>query len=278
MLRRHQTLTRETAMISDEIDYRLIGDDLQGVIITLDPEEAVVAEAGAMMYMQDGIRMMTSLDMTGRGTNKLMDRLFQAGKRVLSGDSFFVTIFANETSQRRDVAFASPFPGKIQAIDLRKWNNTIIAQKDAFLCGARGVDVSIAFAKRIGAGFFGGEGFILQKLTGDGLVFLHASGTLAEMTLAPGEVLRVDTGCLVAMDQSVDYDIQMVPGIKTALFGGEGLFFVQLKGPGKVILQTLPFSRLADRIIAASPRAGGRRVGEGSVLGALGGLLDGDNR
>lgn len=264
-------------MPSDQIDYRLIGDDLQGVIVTLDPEEAVVAEAGAMMYMEDGIRMMTSLDMTGRGSNKLMDRLFQAGKRVLSGDSFFVTIFANESTIRRDVAFASPFPGKIQAIDLRKWNGTIIAQKDSFLCGARGVDVSIAFAKRIGAGFFGGEGFILQKLTGDGLVFLHASGTLTEMTLAAGEVLRVDTGCIVAMEQTVDYDIQMVPGIKTALFGGEGLFFVQLTGPGRVILQTLPFSRLADRIIAASPRAGGRRVGEGSVLGALGGLLDGDN-
>jgi uncharacterized protein (AIM24 family) len=177
---------------------------------------------------------------------------------------------------RRDVAFASPYPGKIQTIDLRKWGGTIIAQKDAFLCGARGVDVSIAFSKRIGAGFFGGEGFILEKLTGDGLVFLHASGTLAEMDLKPGEVLRVDTGCLVALQPSVDYDIQMVPGIKTALFGGEGLFFVQLTGPGHVILQTLPFSRLADRIIAAAPRIGGRRVGEGSVLGALGGMLDGD--
>jgi uncharacterized protein (TIGR00266 family) len=263
-------------MIADEIDYKLIGDDLQGVIITLDPEEAVVAEAGAMMYMQDGIRMMTSLDMTGRGSNRLMDRLLSAGKRVLAGDSFFVTIFANETTRRRDVAFASPYPGKIKAIDLDDFGGTLIAQKDAFLCGARGVDVSIAFSKRIGAGFFGGEGFILQKLTGDGLVFLHASGTLTEMTLAPGEVLRVDTGCLVAMEPSVDYDIQMVPGIKTALFGGEGLFFVQLTGPGRVILQTLPFSRLADRIIAAAPRMGGRRVGEGSVLGGLGGLLDGD--
>ncbi|HEX9562704.1 MAG TPA: TIGR00266 family protein [Gemmatimonadaceae bacterium] len=263
-------------MIADEIEYRLIGDDLQGVIVTLDPEEAVVAEAGAMMYMQDGIRMMTSLDMTGRGTNKLMDRLWSAGKRVLAGDSFFVTIFANETTHRRDVAFASPFPGKIQAIDLDDWGGTLIAQKDAFLCGARGVEVSIAFSKRIGAGFFGGEGFILQKLSGDGLVFLHASGTLTEIALGPGEVLRVDTGCLVAMAPSVEYDIQMVPGIKTALFGGEGLFLVRLTGPGRVILQTLPFSRLADRIIAAAPRAGGRRVGEGSILGGLGGLLDGD--
>lgn len=262
--------------MADEIDYRLIGDDLQGVIVTLDPEEAVVAEAGSMMYMQDGIRMATTLDMTGRGGG-LMNRLLSAGKRVLSGDSFFVTLFVNESNVRRDVAFASPYPGKIQAIDLRQWGGTLIAQKDAFLCGARGVDVSIAFTKRIGAGFFGGEGFILQRLTGDGLVFLHASGTLTEMTLKPGEVLRVDTGCLVGMEPSVDYDIQMVPGIKTALFGGEGLFFVRLTGPGRVILQTLPFSRLADRIIAAAPSVGGARRGEGSVLGALGGLLDGDN-
>ena len=265
-------------MVSDQIDYKLIGDDLQGVIVTLDPQEAVVAEAGAMMYMQDGVRMIATLDQTGRGRSALVDRLLSAGKRVLSGDSFFVTIFLNETTQRRDVAFASPYPGKIQAIDLSKWGGTLIAQKDAFLCGARGLDVSIAFAKRIGAGFFGGEGFILQKLSGDGLVFLHASGTLTEMTLAPGEVLRVDTGCLVALQPSVDYDIQLVPGIKTALFGGEGLFLVQLTGPGRVILQTLPFSRLADRIIAASPRIGGARREEGSVLGMIGGLLDGDNR
>lgn len=263
--------------MADEIDYRLIGDDLQGVIVTLDPEEAVVAEAGAMMYMQDGIRMMTTMDMTGRGGG-IMNRLFSAGKRVLAGDSFFVTMFVNESTTRRDVAFASPYPGKIQAIDLRQWGGTLIAQKDAFLCGARGVDVSIAFSKRFGAGFFGGEGFILQRLTGDGLVFVHASGTLTEMTLKAGETLRVDTGCLVGMEPSVDYDIQMVPGIKTALFGGEGLFFVKLTGPGRVILQTLPFSRLADRIIAAAPSIGGARRGEGSVLGALGGLLDGDNR
>ncbi len=263
-------------MIADQIEYRLIGDDLQSVVVTLDPEEAVVAEAGAMMYMQEGIRMMTSLDMTGRGSNRLVDKLLSAGKRVLAGDSFFVTVFVNESTQRRDLAFAAPFPGKIQAIDLDDWGGTLIAQKDAFLCGARGVDVSIAFTRRFGVGFFGGEGFILQKLMGDGLVFLHASGTLTEMTLQAGEVLRVDTGCLVAMEQTVDYDIRTVPGIKTALFGGEGLFLVHLTGPGRVILQTLPFSRLADRIIAAAPRAGGRRVGEGSVLGGLGGLLDGD--
>ena len=263
--------------MADEIDYQLIGDDLQAVIVTLDPGEAVIAEAGAMMYMQDGIEMATSLDATGRGGG-LFDKLIGAGKRVLAGDSFFITWFTNGATKRRDVAFASPYPGKIQPIDLRQWGGTVIAQKDAFLCGARGVDVSIAFQRRFGAGFFGGEGFILQKLTGDGLVFLHASGALVTMDLAAGQSLRVDTGCLVAMQPSVDYDIQTVPGIKTALFGGEGLFFVKLTGPGRVILQTLPFSRLADRIIAASPRAGGSRREEGSVLGMLGGLLDGDNR
>ena len=243
--------------------------------MTLDPGEAVVAEAGAMMYMQDGIRMATNLDQTGRGGG-IFDKLVSAGKRVLSGDSFFVTWFMNEVNVRRDVAFAAPFPGKIQPIDLRQWGGTLIAQKDAFLCGARGIDVTVAFTRRIGAGFFGGEGFILQKLIGDGLVFLHASGTLIELDLGAGERLRVDTGCLVAMQPTVSYDIQMVPGVKTALFGGEGLFFMQLTGPGRVILQTLPFSRLADRIIAAAPRAGGSRKGEGSVLGVIGGILDGD--
>ncbi len=262
-------------MRADEIEYRLIGDDLQGVVVTLDPGEAVVAEAGAMMYMQDGIRMATNLDQTGRGGG-IFDKLVSAGKRVLSGDSFFVTWFMNEVNVRRDVAFAAPFPGKIQPIDLRQWGGTLIAQKDAFLCGARGIDVTVAFTRRIGAGFFGGEGFILQKLIGDGLVFLHASGTLIELDLGAGERLRVDTGCLVAMQPTVSYDIQMVPGVKTALFGGEGLFFMQLTGPGRVILQTLPFSRLADRIIAAAPRAGGSRKGEGSVLGVIGGILDGD--
>jgi uncharacterized protein (TIGR00266 family) len=264
-------------MPADIIDYRLIGDDLQAVIVTLDPGEAVVAEAGAMMYMEDGIRMATTLDATGRGGG-LFDKLLGAGKRVLSGDSFFVTLFMNESNRRRDVAFAAPYPGKIQPVELRDWGGTIIAQKDAFLCAARGVDVSIAFTRKIGAGFFGGEGFILQKLSGDGLTFLHASGTLHSLELAAGERLRVDTGCLVAMQPTVSYDIQLVPGVKTALFGGEGLFFVQLTGPGRVVLQTLPFSRLADRIIAASPRAGGTRREEGGVLGALGGLLDGDNR
>ena len=262
--------------MADEIDYELVGDDLQAVIITLDPGEAAVAEAGGMMYMEDGIRMATQLDATGQGGG-LFGRLLQGGKRMLMGESFFITMYANEDRVRRSVAFAAPYPGKIAAIDLKAWGGTLIAQKDAFLCGARGVDVSIAFNKRIGAGFFGGEGFILHRLTGDGKVFLHASGTLVHRELAAGERLRVDTGCLVALSPTVEYDVQMVPGIKTALFGGEGLFFMQLTGPGKVILQTLPFSRLADRIIAASPRAGGRRREEGGVLGMIGSVLDGDN-
>jgi uncharacterized protein (TIGR00266 family) len=264
-------------MAADVIDYRTIGDDMQAVIVTLDPGEAVIAEAGVMMYMQDGISMKTTLDATGQGGGGLMGKLLGAGKRILTGESFFITLFVNEGHARRDVAFAAPYPGKIQPLNLRDWGGTVIAQKDSFLCAARGVDVSIAFNRKIGAGFFGGEGFILQKLSGDGLAFLHASGTLHAVDLAPGESLRVDTGCLVCMQPSVTYDIQMVPGIKTALFGGEGLFFVRLTGPGRVVLQTLPFSRLADRIIAASPRAGGGRREEGSVLGSLGGFLDGDS-
>ena len=262
--------------MADEIDYQIIGDDLQAVIITLDPGEAVFAEAGAMMFMREGISMATTLDPNAR-SGSLFDKLIGAGKRVLAGDSFFVTLFGNAGNKRADVAFAAPYPGKIVPLQLTEWGGTVMAQKDAFLCAARGIDISVAFTKKIGTGFFGGEGFILQKLTGDGLAFLHASGTLHAVDLLPGELLRVDTGCLMAFQPSVSYDIQRVPGIKNALFGGEGLFLVALTGPGRVILQTLPFSRLADRIIAASPRAGGRRKEEGSILGAVGGLLDGDN-
>ena len=262
--------------MADEIDYQVIGDDLQAVIVTLDPGEAVYAEAGAMMFMREGITMATTLDPNAR-TGSMFDKLIGAGKRVLAGDSFFVTLFGNEGRARAEVAFAAPYPGKIVPLNLADWGGTVMAQKDSFLCAARGIDISVAFTRKIGAGFFGGEGFILQRLSGDGLAFLHASGTLHAIDLAPGEHLRVDTGCLVAFQPSVQYDIQRVPGIKTAIFGGEGLFFVSLTGPGRVILQTLPFSRLADRIIAAAPRAGGKRVGEGSVLGGIGGLLDGDN-
>src|SRR5688500_2113329 len=263
-------------MAADVIDYRLIGDDLQAVVVSLDPGEAVFAEAGGMMYMQDDIRMMKTLDATNQG-GELLGKLMGAGKRILTGESFFITLFVNEGRARRDVAFAAPYPGKILPVHLADSGGTLMAQKDSFLCAARGIDTGIASTRRIGAGFFGGEGFILQRLTGDGLAFLHASGTLVNVDLAAGESLRVDTGCLVAFQPSVSYDIRMVPGIKTALFGGEGLFFVHLTGPGRVVLQTLPFSRLADRITAASPRTGGGRREEGGVLGMLGGMLDGDN-
>ena len=262
-------------MPADVIDYQLIGDDLQGVIITLDPGEGVIAEAGAMLYMEDGIEMATTLDPNAQGGG-LFGKLLGAGKRLLAGESFFLTLYGNAATKRRDVAFAAPVPGKIRALDLRDWGGQIIAQKDSFLCAARGVSLDIAFTRRIGAGFFGGEGFILERLTGDGLAFVHACGALIERTLAPGERLRVDTGCLVAMQSTVDYDIQTVPGFRNALFGGEGLFFVQLTGPGRVILQTLPFSRMADKIIAASRIGHGRRREEGGALGALGDLVSGD--
>ena len=263
--------------MSSDINYEIIGDDLQGVVVSLEPGEMVQAEAGAMMYMQDGIVMNTTLDPNAQGGG-LLGKVFQGAKRALSGDTFFVTTFANAGNRRQDVAFSSYYPGKILPVKLRDWGGTIIGQKDAFLCAARGVNVTIAFTKRIGAGFFGGEGFILQRIEGDGMVFLHASGTLREMTLGTGETLRVDTGCLVAMEQQVDYDIEMVPGIKTALFGGEGLFFAALRGPGRVLLQTLPFSRLADRIIAASPQMRemrrGDSVGGGIVGGIIGSMID----
>ena len=259
---------------SDEIDYELIGDDLQAVIVTLDPGETVIAEAGAMMFMEQGIEMNTTLDPNKQGSG-IMGKLFQGAKRVLSGDTFFITTFLNNGRGRKRVAFSSPFPGKIKPIDLKQWGGTVIAQKDSFLCAPKGTNVDIAFTKRIGAGFFGGEGFILQRISGDGVAVLHASGAIYETTLMAGETLRVDTGCIVAMEQQVQYDIKMVPGIKTALFGGEGLFFATLTGPGRVLLQTMPFSRLADRIIASAPRAGGSRSQEGSVLGGIGGAVMG---
>jgi len=259
--------------MSDVIDFRLIGDDLQAVIITLDPGEMVQAEAGAMMYMQDGIVMNTTLDPNAQGGG-LMGKLFQGAKRALSGDTFFVTTFANAANVRQDVAFSSHFPGKILPVEMGDWGGTIIAQKDSFLAAARGINVTIAFTKRIGAGFFGGEGFILQRIEGsDGLVFLHASGALHEMHLRAGESLRVDTGCLVAMEQQIDYDIEMVPGIKSALFGGEGLFFARLRGPGRVLLQTMPFSRLADRILAAAPGRREHRVERLGAAGIIGGVI-----
>ncbi|MDE3052866.1 MAG: TIGR00266 family protein [Gemmatimonadota bacterium] len=262
--------------MADVIDYKIIGDDLQAVIITLDSGERVIAEAGSMMFMQDGIRMDTTLDPNDTGGG-MVGKLLGGAKRALSGDSFFMTTFTNDARPPRQVAFAAVTPGKVHPVELKDWGGRIIAQRDAFLCAARGINVSVAFSKRLGAGFFGGEGFILQRIEGDGQVFLHASGTLYEMTLAGGEKVRVDTGCIVAFDDGVDYDIEMVPGVKTALFGGEGLFFATLTGPGRVVLQSMPFSRLADRIVASAPRLGGQQKGEGglgSALGLMGGLLN----
>ncbi len=261
-----------------EIDYKVFGDDLQFVEVELDPNEATVAEAGGMMYMDDGIEMETIFgDGSKQGQGGFLGALMGAGKRLLTGESLFMTVFLNRSNQKRRLAFGAPYPGKIVPIHLAEIGGELIAQKDSFLAAAKGISIGIAFQKKIGVGLFGGEGFIMQRLQGDGLAFVHAGGMLHEMQLKPGETLRVDTGCLVALQPSVGYDIQMVSGVKTALFGGEGLFFATLTGPGHVWLQSLPFSRMADRIYKAAPSAGGKRVGEGSILGGLGGLLDGDN-
>ncbi len=263
-----------------EVDYEIVGDDLQFVKIELDPGEAALAEAGAMMYVEDGIVMETIF---GDGSQQsqqggIMGSLMSAGKRLLTGESLFMTVFQNRGQGKKKVAFAAPYPGRIEAVKLSEVGGELLAQKDSFLCAAKGVSLGIAFTKRFGAGLFGGEGFILERLSGDGWCFLHAGGTHEERTLAAGELLRVDTGCIVALQPSVDYNIEMVGGIKTALFGGEGLFFATLRGPGKVWLQSLPFSRLASRIYAAAPQRGGGRREEGSILGTLGNLLDGDGR
>jgi uncharacterized protein (TIGR00266 family) len=264
-------------MAMDVIDYDIFGDDMQYVEVELDPGEAAVGEAGMMLFMQDGIEMETIFGDGSAAQSGLLGKLVGAGKRLLTGESLFTTIYANQGNGKRRVAFAAPYPGKIIPVDLAQVGGALICQKDAFLCAAKGVSLGIAFQQRLGAGFFGGEGFILQKLEGDGMVFFHACGTIAEKSLAPGETLRVDTGCVAALQPSVDFDIQYIGKIKTALFGGEGLFLARLTGPGRVWLQTLPFSRLANRIIAAAPSMGGHRQGEGSVLGGLGGLIDGDN-
>jgi uncharacterized protein (TIGR00266 family) len=255
----------------------VFGDDMQYVEVELDPNEAVVAEAGGMMYMDDGIEMETIFGDGSQPKSGFLDAMVGAGKRLLTGESLFMTVFLNRAGSKRKVAFGAPYPGKIIAVDLRQVGGELIAQKDSFLAAAKGVSVGIAFQKRIGVGLFGGEGFIMQRLNGDGWAFVHAGGTLQERTLAPGELIRVDTGCIVAFQPSVNYDIQYVGKIKSALFGGEGLFFATLRGPGRVWLQSLPLSRLANRIVAAVPglRSGGRE--EGSLLGRLGGMLDGDN-
>jgi uncharacterized protein (TIGR00266 family) len=262
-----------------EIDFRIVGTEMQFVEVELDPGESAVAEAGSMMYMTPGIAMETvfgdgSQQQRGSG---VMGALLGAGKRLLTGESLFMTVFSNAGAGKQQVAFAAPYPGKILAMDLKTLGGELICQKDSFLCAARGVSIGIAFQRKIGVGLFGGEGFIMQRLQGDGLCFVHAGGTVHPLDLQPGQTLRVDTGCLVALQPSVAYDIQYVGKIKTALFGGEGLFYAALTGPGRVWLQSLPLSRMADRIYKAAPAAGGSRVGEGSILGGLGGLIDGDN-
>ena len=255
--------------MAHDIDYRLIGDDLQIVEIELDPGEAVRAEAGAMLYMDENVRMDTG---TGGGFMKGL-------KRRIAGESFFITSFANEGRGKARVAFSAPYPGKVIQLDLAAHGGRFLCQKDTFLCAADGIEIEVAFTKKIGAGLFGGEGFILQRLEGDGLAFCHAGGTIIERDLAGGEVLFVDTGCLVAFADTVDYDIQFQGGFKNALFGGEGLFLARIEGPGMVYLQSLPFSRLADRIVAASRMYSNRgetnRGGAGGALGALGGLAAG---
>ena len=259
------------------IDYKIHGDDMQFVEIELDPGEATVAEAGGMMFMDDDIAMETIFGDGSQQNSGFMGALLGAGKRLLTGESLFMTVFKNQGNGKRRVAFGAPYPGKILPVQLSEIGGELIAQKDSFLCAAKGVSISIAFQKRLGVGLFGGEGFIMQRLLGDGLAFVHAGGTLYERVLAPGEKLRVDTGCIVAFQPSVDYDIQLVGGVRTALFGGEGLFLATLRGPGKVWLQSLPFSRLAGRIVAAAPQTGRGGREEGSILGGLGRVLDGDN-
>ena len=261
-----------------DIDYRIVGTEMQFVEVELDPGESAVAEAGVMMFMTQGIEMETVFgDGSQQQSRGVMDALLGAGKRILTGESLFMTLFTNKGGGKQRVAFAAPYAGKIIAIDLPTVGGQLVCQKDSFLCAARGVSIGIAFQKRIGAGLFGGEGFIMQRLEGDGLCFVHAGGTIHTMDLGPGETLRVDTGCLVALQPSVQYDIQFVGKVKTALFGGEGIFFATLTGPGKIWLQSLPFSRLADRIYKAAPRLGKGRKEEGSALDAfgLGALIDG---
>jgi uncharacterized protein (TIGR00266 family) len=256
-----------------EVDYEIHGDDMQIVEVELDPGEVVIAEAGAMNYMEDGITFETKM---GDGSNPdegVWGKLFSAGKRALTGESIFITHFTNSGAGKKRVAFAAPYPGKIMVMDMSTMGE-LLCQKDAFLCAAKGTQIGIAFTKRLGTGFFGGEGFILQKLNGDGMAFLHAGGTIIKKELN-NETIRVDTGCIVAFSPEIDYSIERAGNLKSMFFGGEGLFLATLRGTGTVWLQSLPFSRMADRIIAHAPRAGGSRKGEGSVLGGLGDLIGG---
>lgn len=258
-------------MNNHEIDYKLMGEEMQCVEVELDPQEAVIAEPGSFMMMTDGIQMET---MFGDGNEKgIMGKLFSAGKRMLTGENLFMTVYTNTSSQKRQVSFAAPYAGKIIPLNLSKLGSKVICQKDSFLCAAKGVSVGIEFQKKLGTGLFGGEGFIMQKLEGDGMAFVHSGGHVIEKELQAGDMLKIDTGCIVAFTSSINYDIQFVGGIKNTIFGGEGMFYAVLRGPGKVWIQTLPISRLASRILSYGR---GARKEEGSILGGLGNLLDGD--
>lgn len=262
-------------MNNHEIDYRIIGEEMQYVEIELDPNETAVAEAGSFMMMDDGIEMSTIFgDGSNSGPNtNFFGKLLNAGKRVLTGESLFMTTYTNMGAGKKHVSFASPYPGKIIPLDLMRLGGRVTCQKDSFLCAAKGVAIGIEFQRKLGTGLFGGEGFIMQKLEGDGMAFVHAGGHVVERELMPGELLKIDTGCIVAFTHGVSYDIQFVGGIKNTLFGGEGVFFATLRGPGKVWIQTLPISRLAGRILSYGTF---KRKEEGSILGGLGNLLDGD--
>ncbi len=263
---------------ADEIDFKIFGAEMQFVEIELDPGESAVAEAGAMMYKDSSVVMETVFGdgSSSSGGGGFMEKLLGAGKRLLTGESLFMTVFTHTGQGKAHVAFGAPYPGNIIPVHLGETERTLLCQKDSFLCAAKGVSIGIYFQRKILTGLFGGEGFIMQKLEGDGMVFLHAGGTVIERQMEAGQTLHVDTGCIVALEPSVQFDIQQAGGIKTALFGGEGLFFATLRGPGKVWLQSLPFSRLAGRMLQAAPQRGGSK-GEGSILGALGDLIDGDN-
>jgi len=258
-----------------EVDYEILGDDMQIVEVELDPGETVIAEAGAMNYMEDGIAFEARMGDGSKANEGVLGKLLNVGKRVLTGESIFLTHFTNQGTGKKRVAFAAPYPGKIIPVDMTKVEGELLCQKDAFLAAALGTEVGIALNKRLGTGFFGGEGFILQRLKGDGMVFVHAGGTVIQKKLK-NDIIRVDTGCLVAFTKGINYDIERAGNLKSMFFGGEGLFLATLSGTGLVLLQSLPFSRMADRILAHAPSAGGSRKGEGSILGGLGDLLDGD--
>lgn len=261
-------------MRSHEIDYEIFGDDMQVIEVELDPGETVIAEAGVMNWMENGIEFEAKMG-DGSDTNEgFMGKLLNVGKRVLTGESIFLTHFTNHGSGKKRVAFAAPYPGKIIPMDLTKFGGRLLCQKDSFLCAAKGTKTGIAFTQRFGAGLFGGEGFILQKLEGDGMAFIHAGGTIVKKELV-NDVLRIDTGCIVAFTDGLDYDIERAGGLKSVFFGGEGLFLATIRGTGTIYLQSLPFARLADRILAQAPMAGGARKDEGSILGGLGRMIDG---